>query len=201
MMRLRTTISNAYVRVRYPRLAPSFAVVSHLTGLDRAELFLLAQRPALRTVVEIGSYLGASALAIAEGLKAAGNQAARVYCIDTWQNEGMSEGPADHMDAFHRHTAPYESLIVPVRGRSTDVAAKLLAEIGPIDLLFVDGDHSYGGVLADWRTFGPAMRTHGVAAFHDVAWAEGVQRVVAEEVKPSVRRQGGSLNLWWGELR
>ncbi len=200
-MSIRDKIGNACTRLRYPALAPSFAVPSHLTGLDRAQLYRLAQRPALRTVVEIGSYLGASAVALAEGLKAAGNQAARVYCIDTWQNEGMSEGPADHMATFGRHTAPYQPLIVPVRGRSTDVAAKLLAEVGPIDLLFVDGDHSYDGVLADWRVFGPAMRKHGVAAFHDVAWAEGVQRVVAEEVKPRVRRQGGSLNLWWGELR
>jgi predicted O-methyltransferase YrrM len=198
---VRNKIGNVYTRLRHPALAASFAVPSHLTGMDRAELFRLAQRPALRTVVEIGSYLGASALALAEGLKAAGNTAARIYCIDTWQNEGMSEGPADHMATFRRHTAPYGELIVPVRGRSTDVAAELLASIGRIDVLFVDGDHSYDGVLADWRSFGPALRTHGVAAFHDIGWAEGVQRVVAEEVKPRVRAQGGSQNLWWGELR
>jgi predicted O-methyltransferase YrrM len=200
-MNIRNIVGDVVTKLRHPALAPSFAVPSHLTGRDRAQLFRLAQRPALRTVVEIGSYLGASAVALAEGLKAAGNKAARVYCIDTWQNEGMSEGPADHMATFRRHTAPYEPLIVAVRGRSTDVAAKLLAETGPIDLLFVDGDHSYDGVLADWRTFAPAMRHHGIVAFHDVAWAEGVQRVVAEEVKPRVRREGGSLNLWWGELR
>lgn len=200
-MSIRNVIGDLVTKLRHPALRPSFAVPSHLTGPDRAQLFRLAQRSALRTVVEIGSYLGASAVALAEGLKAAGNNTARVYCIDTWQNEGMSEGPADHMATFRRNTAPYDQLILPVRGRSTDVAAELLARIGPIDLLFVDGDHSYDGVLADWRTFGPAMRTHGVAAFHDVAWAEGVQRVVAEEVRPRVSNEGGSLNLWWGELR
>ena len=200
-MSIRTKIGNLYARLRHPALAPSFAVPSHLTGLERAELFRLAQRPGLRTVVEIGSYLGASALALAQGLKAAGNTAARVYCIDTWQNEGMSEGPADHMATFRRNAAPYGALIVAVRGRSTDVAAELLARIGPIDLLFVDGDHSYGGALADWQTFGPAMAPGGVAAFHDIGWAEGVQRVVAEELRPKVVAQGGQPNLWWGRLK
>jgi predicted O-methyltransferase YrrM len=198
---IRTKIANVYARLRHPSLAPSFAVSSHLTGLERAELFRLAQRPGLRTVVEIGSYLGASALALAEGLKAAGNSTARIHCIDTWRNEGMSEGPADHMATFRRHTAPYGALIVPERGRSTDVAAELLARIGPIDLLFIDGDHSYAGVLADWQTFGPALAPGGVVAFHDIGWAQGVQRVVDEQVRPQVAAQGGQPNLWWGRLQ
>ncbi len=200
MFAIRKRLGDTYARLRHPQLAASFAVPSHLTGLERAELFLLAQRPGLRTVVEIGSYLGASALALAAGLKAAGNTAARVHCIDTWGNEGMSEGPKDHMAAFRANTAPLAEWIVPVRGRSTEVAAELLPRIGPIDLLFVDGDHSYDGVLADWQIFAPAMAPGGVLAFHDIGWAEGVQQVVAEQVRPRVAAEGGQPNLWWGRL-
>jgi predicted O-methyltransferase YrrM len=197
---VRTRVGNTWARLRYPRLAPSFSVFSHLTGLERVELFRLASRPGLQHVVEIGSYLGASALALAEGLQAGGSTHGRVHCIDTWGNFGMAEGPRDTFEQFVQNTAPHASRIVPVRGWSTEVAARLIASIGRIDLLFVDGDHSYDGVLADWRVFGPAMAPGGVMAFHDVGWAEGVQRVVAEHVRPRVVAEGGPSNLWWGRL-
>lgn len=55
----------------------------------------------------------------------------------------------------------------------------------PIDFLFVDGDHSYDGVLADFKMFSPLVRPGGVVAFHDTvptAWAHepGVVRLVNE---------------------
>jgi hypothetical protein len=42
----------------------------------------------------------------------------------------------------------------------------------PINLLFIDGDHSYKGVKQDWEMYGP-MATH-LIAFHDIAWSPGV---------------------------
>lgn len=199
-MALRYELGNLYARLRHPRLAPSFGVFSHLTALERVELFRLARRPGVLQVVEIGSYLGASALALAEGLSAAGNAVGMVHCIDTWSNVGMAEGPRDTFSQFQRNTLAHARRIRPVRGWSTEVAPALLAEIGRIDILFIDGDHSYEGVLADWQTFGPAIAPEGVVAFHDVGWAEGVQRVVNEVVRPKVVAQGGRPNLWWGRL-
>jgi hypothetical protein len=137
---------------------------------------------------------------MASGLRAARNTAATIYCIDTWENFGMSEGPRDTFAVFQSNAAPFGNQVVPVRGWSTEVAARLLAQVGSIDLLFVDGDHSYDGVIADWRCFGPALARSAVVAFHDIEWAEGVQRVVNEEVRPVVRMQGGRPNLWWGRL-
>lgn len=39
---------------------------------------------------------------------------------------------------------------------------------GPIDFLFIDGDHSYEGVRADWELYSPLVRPGGLVAFHDV---------------------------------
>jgi predicted O-methyltransferase YrrM len=186
--------------LRYPQLEHSLAVPSHLSVSERVELFRLANQSGIRTVVEIGSYLGASALALAAGLKAAGNADAKVYCIDTWENFGMSEGERDTYAAFQANTAPFADRVVPIRGWSTAVAPALLQQVGRIDLLFIDGDHSYDGVLADWRTFGPALAPRAAVAFHDIGWAEGVQRVVNEEVRQAAQSQGGRPNLWWGRL-
>jgi predicted O-methyltransferase YrrM len=37
----------------------------------------------------------------------------------------------------------------------------------PVDVLFIDGDHSYEGVLADWLLYHPLVRRRGIVAFHD----------------------------------
>ena len=64
---------------------------------------------------------------------------------------------------------------------------------GPLDLLFIDGDHSYEGVKADFESYGPLVRAGGLIAFHDIipdnaargrprslAWSGGVPRFWAE---------------------
>lgn len=46
------------------------------------------------------------------------------------------------------------------------------APFGPFDFLFIDGDHSYQGVRADWLTWSPLVRPGGLVAFHDT-WPNG----------------------------
>jgi cephalosporin hydroxylase len=43
-----------------------------------------------------------------------------------------------------------------------------LVRPGSVDLLFVDGDHTYEGVRADFELYGPLVRPGGLIAFHDV---------------------------------
>jgi predicted O-methyltransferase YrrM len=39
---------------------------------------------------------------------------------------------------------------------------------GRLDLLFIDGDHSYAGVSQDFADYGPLVRDGGIIALHDV---------------------------------
>jgi predicted O-methyltransferase YrrM len=39
---------------------------------------------------------------------------------------------------------------------------------GAVDLLFIDGDHGYDGVRADFETYAPLVKPGGLIAFHDV---------------------------------
>ncbi len=39
----------------------------------------------------------------------------------------------------------------------------------PIDLLFIDGDHTFDGVKKDWEMYAPLVRMGGLIVFHDVA--------------------------------
>lgn len=38
-----------------------------------------------------------------------------------------------------------------------------------VDLLFIDGDHSYNGVKRDFEMYVPLVRSGGMVAFHDIA--------------------------------
>jgi predicted O-methyltransferase YrrM len=190
--------------LRRPALRPLFRIPTHLTSRERATLHRLAREreraiggPA--RVVEIGSYLGASAAFMAAALREPGS---RVYCIDTWTNEAMSEGRRDTRDTFLHNTAAFADRIVPVQGWSTDaqVMARVREEAGHIDLLFIDGDHGYEGAKADWVSYAPLLAPGATIVLHDVGWAEGVQQVLAECVAPVTRDAGSLRNLWWGTL-
>ena len=60
-----------------------------------------------------------------------------------------------------------------------------------LDLLFVDGDHSYTGVRADFEMYAPFVRPGGVVAFHDIAMQPLPNEVARfwNEIKPSYRHK------------
>lgn len=51
----------------------------------------------------------------------------------------------------------------------------------PIDVLFIDGDHSYEGCMDDWNNFAPFVKKGGWVFFHDCdSTSPGVERVFDE---------------------
>jgi predicted O-methyltransferase YrrM len=57
-----------------------------------------------------------------------------------------------------------------------------------IDLLFIDGDHSYDGVKQDWELFSPYLSPFGIAIFHDTIWDLQPDSVVSRLSKMGVPR-------------
>lgn len=49
-----------------------------------------------------------------------------------------------------------------------------------LDFLFIDGDHGYNGVKADYRMYSQFVKKGGIIAFHDVSTAPGVIKFWAE---------------------
>lgn len=129
-------------------------------------------------MVEIGSYLGASSCFLAA---AAMETRGRLYCIDTWQNEGMSEGLRNTYDEFCINTSRYKYVIRALRKTSIE-ASRDFQDVA--DLLFIDGDHSYQGVKTDLQCWLPYVRIGGWVLLHDYGWAEGVRRAVKELLMP-----------------
>lgn len=172
-------------------------IPTHLTPVEKRALFRAAADQG-GTIVEIGSYLGASACFLAGGLQCS-RRKGTVHCIDSWQNDAMSEGHRDTWEEFCRYTARFGDLIVPHRGRSVDIAQQFSEST---DVLFIDGDHSYEGCRSDVYAWLPKVRAGGLVLMHDIGWAEGVQRVIREFVQDRMSVQGiVGDNLWWGRCR
>jgi cephalosporin hydroxylase len=72
----------------------------------------------------------------------------------------------------HGRFATRKQKIVSVRGDSraptTLERVRSLLRGHPLDLLFIDGDHSYEGVKADFVDYGPLVRPRGLIVFHDI---------------------------------
>jgi predicted O-methyltransferase YrrM len=47
-------------------------------------------------------------------------------------------------------------------------AARAALERRPVDVLFIDGDHTYEGVRRDFEMYKSLVRDGGVIAFHDI---------------------------------
>jgi cephalosporin hydroxylase len=62
--------------------------------------------------------------------------------------------------------------LVCVQGDSHDVctsaAVRAALKGRPLDLLYLDGDHGFEGVAADFRAYTPLVRAGGLVVFHDI---------------------------------
>jgi predicted O-methyltransferase YrrM len=174
-----------------------FSIKSHLTIKERIKLYVLSKGK--NTILEIGSYLGASACCFGAALKK--SRIGKLFCIDTWNNDAMSEGYWDTHAEFTKNTVPFAEFIIPVRGFSTEVVEQVESHVTQLDLLFIDGDHSYEGVKADWEAYKHFLKPGSIVVFHDWGWAEGVKRVVEEDVKPVVSYFNSLPNMWYGTIK
>jgi predicted O-methyltransferase YrrM len=141
--------------------------------------------------VEIGSYLGASSVFIARSLTID----SELHCIDTWGNDFMSYGSSDidshrrdTYSEFRTNTSRYRDRIIEHRQWSYDAIEQVRRQVKYIDFLFIDGDHNYDGVKKDWELYSPLLRSGSIVVFHDTGWADGVNRVIREDVEPVAKR-------------
>jgi predicted O-methyltransferase YrrM len=184
------------LKSKHRKLSAAFSVNSHLTTQERIHLYLLSKNKF--DIVEIGSYVGASACCF--GASTIEDAPKKIICIDTWNNDAMTEGNRDTWTEFKNNTADFSEHVIPVRGFSTDVVEQVRAITPALDLLFIDGDHSYEGVKADWEAYKGFLKPGSIVIFHDYGWAEGVKRVVHEDVLPLVSSHDKLPNMWWGTL-
>ena len=83
---------------------------------------------------------------------------------------------------------------------SPDMVKSVARQLGQnrFDFLFIDGDHSYEGVLRDFITYYPLVRPGGLIAFHDISPDELAR---FGRRSPENTQDAGEVYLLWRRLR
>lgn len=122
-----------------------------------------------QTIVEVGSAYGKSTCFIAAALQR--NRQGRLYSIDPHQPTKWNDGRPD-VDTYSIVTSRLKQLrlsqyVQIVRKFSSEAAASWDV---PIDILLLDGSHTYEDVKADFMGFLPSLRPGALILFHDTMW-------------------------------
>lgn len=155
--------------------------------MSPAELAWLQRTAAtMSSVAEVGCLHGRSSTALLVGCPGP------VYCIDPWDDE------ADQSYAsFLANCGRYTNLRA-VRGRSPEAAAL----VPDVDMVFLDGDHTYAAVYDDLMAWLP--KTRRLICGHDYnhdgfpGVREAVNEVLGEAVRPAVGRgwNDADMSIW-----
>lgn len=134
------------------------------------------------TIVEIGAYRGASTTALAMGVRDAG--CGHIHSIDPHKDfHGVLGGffsPEDHI-LFESTLKKYD-VIEWVTHYCTDSASVAKDWVLKIDLLWIDGDHSYEGVATDLKLWLPFVADGGIVVLDDHSPGSEVEEAVRDHL-------------------
>jgi hypothetical protein len=141
-----------------------------------------ALRP--NTIVELGTYGGFSHFAFCQAVKALGLET-QCFAVDTWKGDEhvghYGEELFAEVQAYNQsHYASFAHLI-----RSTFDEALANFGAGSIDLLHIDGRHSYENVRHDFETWQAKLSRLAIVLFHDT----------------NVYMEGFGVARFWSEIR
>jgi predicted O-methyltransferase YrrM len=121
------------------------------------------------TVVEIGSARGRSTCALA--LACHENNHGMVFAIDPHTPNAWSEySTSGDNFAFLCQRLDMYQLTHCCQVLRTTASAAASSWRQPIDLLFLDGDHSYDGVKTDFDLYSRWLTPNALIVFHDTLW-------------------------------
>ena len=152
--------------------------------MSEEELTYLAELASDREwIVEIGSWMGRSARAMADNTKGT------VYCVDTWADDAYGPAPAETTcdpnwlwNAFIGNMNGTE--FFPLRQTSLSAAPLLRKGNFVFDMIFIDAGHSYEEVKQDILAWRPLLREGGILCGHDLykdgPYHPGVKQAVDE---------------------
>jgi len=161
-------------------------------GMSKNELDCLYDICVDKDVLELGSMVGMSSYVIASVAKS-------LSCVDVWSDtwEHLEHDPKqqevykyfkDIIPSIHEsfkincRTFIDSKKIKMYRGNTNEMADKFLDK--SFDVILIDADHSYKGVLQDFNTYQNKIKDNGHIVFHDYGdsmW-RGIKQFVDEMV-------------------
>lgn len=133
-------------------------------------------------ILEVGSWVGASALSFAQGLISYNDAKGTLTCVDAWKpffdrtketadyvremEMALGTDTAYQLFSHNISTVPDTITCQHLRGQSDDILP-LLRE-NTFDIIFIDGDHAYTPVLRDIRNALALVKEGGIICGDDL---------------------------------
>jgi len=138
-------------------------------------------RPAV--VVELGTHSGNSYFTFCQSVKEF-SLSTKCYAVDTWQGD-LHAGIYDSTlyEKVHAHNNAHYQNFSRLMRMTFDTALEYFAD-SSIDLLHIDGLHTYDAVRHDFETWLPKLAPGAIVLFHDI----------------TVRERNFGVWKLWGEL-
>jgi cephalosporin hydroxylase len=160
---------------------------------ELAALLAEARELAPRTVVEIGTARGGTFC----GLAWAAADDATLISVDLRHGE-FGGGYPRWKEPLYRSFAHASQRVTLIQGdtHQPETLDAVNAALGgrTVDLLFIDGDHTYDGVRADFTSYSPFVSPGGIIGIHDIVPWDGSRF-------PGVNTLVGGVPEYWRELR
>jgi len=150
------------------------------------------------TIIEVGTWLGASAINMAKIIKQLGLNT-KIYCVDTWLGaeefwtwasetlelglnlkNGYPQVYFDFLSNVVQHQV--QDIIIPVPNTS-HIGAKILKHYNiQADLIYIDGSHDYADVKQDIIDYKELLNPNSIMFGDDIGW-DSVRQAVNEMLK------------------
>ena len=107
---------------------------------------------------------------------------------------GQSVHERELFASFARREQQLHCLLETLQTPRPSTRLKEIVDGRPVDLLFVDGDHTYDGVTTDLALYGPMVAPDGIIALHDICllpdeWDPGPESACSGTSSRRVRRR------------
>ncbi|KSW10801.1 methyltransferase [Pyrodictium occultum] len=157
------------------------------------EFLSILQKIRPKIILEIGTERGGTLFLLSQ----VADEDATLISIDLpWDNRaskghsfGFSYPP--WREKLYRSFARGNQKIYLLRGDShsqaTLMEVKRILRGRKLDVLFIDGDHTYEGVKKDFEMYSPLVKKGGIIAFHDIV--------------PHLPETGCEVNKFWNEIK